>query len=262
MYFDFCINDTTPNAPSPAVATIFHLHGDPTYDVPRKAVSEGRFYFSYTTAGEGALLCDGRPFSVRSGDFLFLEPHKDFSYRCAGACWHFWWFEGYALPSGAQADMPQSAGVSKYVTDTFAQSLLCAKSGSWALAAELFSCGAHVLQQSAFTAGDKWQEVYRTADQYIRENLPTVTVAQLAAELGHSERHLRYLFADASDYSPKQLIVKIRLEAAQQLLQNSTLSLTAVAEQTGFSSSFHLCNSFKDMYGLSPSRYRTFFRRG
>ena len=47
-----------------------------------------------------------------------------------------------------------------------------------------------------------------------------------------------------------------RSEAAQKLLETTELSISAVAEQTGFASAAHFRRVFREVMGTGPLQYR------
>ena len=46
------------------------------------------------------------------------------------------------------------------------------------------------------------------------------------------------------------------IEAAQKLLETTELSISAVAEQTGFASAAHFRRVFREVMGTGPLQYR------
>ena len=66
---------------------------------------------------------------------------------------------------------------------------------------------------------------------------------------------MRKLFLSRYSTTPKQYILKQRLNMAQQLLLDTALSVTQIAERCGFTSVYHFCRAFKDKTGISPSQY-------
>ena len=93
--------------------------------------------------------------------------------------------------------------------------------------------------------------------EYIEKNLsdPLLSNAQLAKQVGFSEVYLRKLFLKHYGTTPKQYILDIRLQKAKQLLAETPFSVTAVAEECGFSSVFHFCRAFKQKTGMTPSEF-------
>jgi len=262
LYFDFCVNDAPELVTNIVLDTIFNIVGDKTYCTPRKPVTAGKTYFVYTTLGNGVICYDNHTFEVGQGDFIFMHPNEKFSYRCKDDTWHFWWFEFKSEQQFAAADTVYNLAVSDFVMCLFEQSLVYAKAGRWDISSTLFTSVCNILQHMLLTtAASKHTENLRIAEQYIRENIQTVTVGELSAHLQMSERTLRNMFYSTVELSPKQLISKIRLDSAQQLLENSLLSIEEIAVQLGFCSQFHLSRSFKERFGIPPLKYRKFFQR-
>jgi len=81
-------------------------------------------------------------------------------------------------------------------------------------------------------------------------------VAQLAARLGVSDRHLRRLFEAALGISPLQYLQTRRLLAAKQLLTDTRLPVTQVALASGFASVRRFNAAFVQHYGLNPTQLR------
>lgn len=96
------------------------------------------------------------------------------------------------------------------------------------------------------------------ATQYILSNLSDTKLSnnQIAQEIGISEVYLRRLFRESYKTTPKQYIIEIRNKRAMQLLRENRLSITEIAFQSGFTSVYHFCRSFKLYSGLTPSEYR------
>lgn len=81
-------------------------------------------------------------------------------------------------------------------------------------------------------------------------------VAQLAARLGVSDRHLRRIFEAALGVSPLQYLQTRRLLAAKQLLTDTRLPVTQVALASGFASVRRFNAAFSTHYGLNPTQLR------
>ncbi|MBM3604695.1 MAG: GlxA family transcriptional regulator [Alphaproteobacteria bacterium] len=79
---------------------------------------------------------------------------------------------------------------------------------------------------------------------------------QLAAQAGCSARQLQRLFNDRFGCSMMQFYREMRLEKADELIQQTALSILDVALMTGFASAAHFSRSFVEHYGVSPSQRR------
>ena len=81
-------------------------------------------------------------------------------------------------------------------------------------------------------------------------------VAQVAARLGVSDRHLRRIFEAQFGVSPLQYLQTRRLLAAKQLIADTSLPMAQVALASGFASVRRFNAAFVAHYGLNPSALR------
>jgi AraC family transcriptional regulator, regulatory protein of adaptative response / DNA-3-methyladenine glycosylase II len=81
-------------------------------------------------------------------------------------------------------------------------------------------------------------------------------VAQLARELGVSERHLRRAIERELGVSPAALAQTYRLLLAKRLLADTSLSVTRIAFASGFQSVSRFNSVFRERYRLSPTALR------
>src|SRR6202142_957482 len=81
-------------------------------------------------------------------------------------------------------------------------------------------------------------------------------VADLAASLGVSDRHLRRVTEAELGVSPVELAQTQRLLLAKRLLTETTLKLTDIAFASGFGSVRRFNALFKSRYGLNPRTIR------
>ncbi len=82
------------------------------------------------------------------------------------------------------------------------------------------------------------------------------SIAQIAARLGVSDRHLRRIFKTEHGVTPLQYLQTRRLLLAKQLLTDTRLPVAQVALASGFNSLRRFNAAFADNYRMSPSRLR------
>ena len=84
-----------------------------------------------------------------------------------------------------------------------------------------------------------------------------LSMEQLAASAGVSERSLLRRFRATLNVSPHQYYRALRLDVGRRLLDNSDLSVTEVAIACGFDSRASFTRAFKNTFGMSPLRHRS-----
>jgi signal transduction histidine kinase/ligand-binding sensor domain-containing protein/DNA-binding response OmpR family regulator len=81
-------------------------------------------------------------------------------------------------------------------------------------------------------------------------------VEELARLVAHSRGHLHRRLKEIVDESPSDLLRRMRLERAAQLLEAGAGSVSEIAYGVGFKSVAHFSNRFQDHFGVRPSGYR------
>ena len=101
-------------------------------------------------------------------------------------------------------------------------------------------------------------EIVERVDAFLRENLgELVTIAELSRVAGVSERTLRAAFHDVVGVSPKQHVIRQRLQAARAALRAAepgTTTVTDVAMSYGFLELGRFAGRYRDTFGEAPSR--------
>jgi AraC-like DNA-binding protein len=92
---------------------------------------------------------------------------------------------------------------------------------------------------------------------HIREHYhQRITVDELARHVSISPRHLQRRFVEALGVGPQLFLIKVRIQAACDLLQRSTASLAEIAERTGFVDQSAFTQHFRRHLGVTPHDYR------
>lgn len=95
---------------------------------------------------------------------------------------------------------------------------------------------------------------------YISSNYrESLSLSELSARFYISATYLSRLFRQTTGFSIVEYINNVRLMAAKTLLEESTLKISAIAVQAGFSTGEHFTRVFKQGTGLSPQQYRKVF---
>ena len=93
--------------------------------------------------------------------------------------------------------------------------------------------------------------------EYIETNLENrITLVDLATVAGVGKFYFCRLFKNSVNLSPYQYTLQRRVERAKKLLENSSLPIVDISYECGFSSQSHLSKHFRNMVGMTPTKYR------
>jgi len=85
--------------------------------------------------------------------------------------------------------------------------------------------------------------------------------SSLARRASLSERHLRRLFVEQTSTTPARFVERVRVEAARDLLEATTIPIGTVAARTGFGSPETMRRAFLRVLDVGPADYRARFQR-
>jgi AraC family transcriptional regulator len=85
------------------------------------------------------------------------------------------------------------------------------------------------------------------------------SLEEMAAQAGVTPSHFCRIFKQANGVSPHQYVLRAKLNRAQELLGQSSASLSAISDALGFTSQSHFTRAFRQFTGETPSDFR---RRG
>ncbi|ESY85964.1 AraC family transcriptional regulator [Mesorhizobium sp. LNHC220B00] len=97
-------------------------------------------------------------------------------------------------------------------------------------------------------------EVIRMMEEHIEDPLPLRDIAEC---VGRSKRQIERLFNQAVSSSPMRYYLHLRLARAKRLVEQTDLPIVEVAIACGFASASHFSKCFRDVFGTSPSGYRS-----
>mgnify|MGYP001300061725 CR=1 FL=1 len=83
-----------------------------------------------------------------------------------------------------------------------------------------------------------------------------ITVADIADYTGMHRSHLSSRFKHSFGMSPREYLIKLKMERAGEMLQNRTLSVTDISMSLGYTDLYTFSRAFGTYYGMSPSNYR------
>jgi transcriptional regulator GlxA family with amidase domain len=115
----------------------------------------------------------------------------------------------------------------------------------------------HMLSHQAVTS-----KPLRELQVWMLENLrEDLTVEQLADRIGMSARHFTRVCVRETGMNPGEFVDRLRVEAAQQMIDSSDMGLKEVADACGFKSADAMRRAFLRVMGITAAEYADRFRR-
>lgn len=104
---------------------------------------------------------------------------------------------------------------------------------------------------------DEKAQYLAAVDQYLLAHLGSrILLKDVAQQFHYSVSYFSRIFKAWSGLGFADYLTQFRLEQAQQRLQSSGSSITAIASAVGFGDARHFAHAFKKRFGMTPSAYR------
>ncbi len=98
-------------------------------------------------------------------------------------------------------------------------------------------------------------------DSYIRENCSDeISGTEIGAIFGYHPYYISSMLKERRGLTVKQYVTAYRLKLAKAMLAYTAISISDVAERTGFADSSYFAKIFKASEGISPKDYRNKFK--
>lgn len=221
------------------------------------------YLLHFVTKGKGVFKLHGQTYHLSAGDGFLIRPHDSAFYQADEADpWAYYWvgWDGeYAKNVVQDIKTALDMAVFHYgdipaMTAEF-EKLFTAYQEEYQ-PYKLLSCFYSLMNLLAEKHG-KQNAYLSEAISFIKNNYAqNITIADIAACVSISPTHLNRLFKSGLNTSIKQYLIDYRLSRATRLLESSTLTLTEIADQCGFSHLAHFSAIYKKKTGKSPMEYR------
>ena len=244
-----------------------------------EACKPGHFYgpasrdhvlIHFVASGKGVLHCQGRHFPVSAGQGFFIYPNEESFYQAdEQEPWHYAWV-GYrgrkALSLTEEAGFSQEQRVYT-ATDTQAawECLEHLRLDARTLRLnQLAALGSLLRFLSLLAPASDPAAPVSSARQYCERAIwflegrydRDVSIQETAEFAGLSRSHLYRVMLEECGVSPKEMLLQIRMRHAEKLLKETVFTLDDIAVRVGLRTGSQLGVCFRNMYGISPGKYR------
>jgi len=239
---------------------------DPGWHIPPNTASE--FNIIYVVKGSARYMINGESLKLKAGDLLCINKGDIISEAATYPhnlmhCYAVKFTEKYPTPGVTRdALFPplNHIGVRQDVVDLFRELTIRwseQQSGyimkTQALMMMILARLAEIILYEVDSApGDfRVNKIIRYISMHYSEKL---TVKNLAQQVHLDSDYFGQLFKREKGMMVNQYIIRIRIQKAEDMLQSGNYKVHEVAENCGFSDTFHFYKSFKALRGVPPSR--------
>lgn len=118
--------------------------------------------------------------------------------------------------------------------------------------------GFPLIENHSFSAGKRKVE---DAKKFILNHYQSydLSLNMVAQEVGVNPSYLSYIFKREYGLSLSRYVIQVRMGEAKRLIESTAkdeLSVMDLAEKVGYTDEYYFSKSFKNYYGISPSKYK------
>lgn len=250
----------------------FNLKPDGEWKQKPHVYQQNKFYF--IVDGSCNIMINGTSFVAKKGDWFFIPSGTLHAYQnISGVPMKKYWMHFDISPKlefEKNVNFPCKISVenkkitalfkefSKKFTSVIASDILSVKSIVYSLLAEYLKTSG-VLD---FTTKPHQNNAITLATKYIEQHLSEpISINELANVCHLHPTHFIRFFKSKTGQTPQNYVNYKRMELAKKLITETDLSISDVAERTGFYDSMYFSKCFKKYYSVSPRTYRNTLKK-
>lgn len=232
------------------------------------AFCQNKFYF--VTEGTFHITIDGTEYTAQSGSWFFIPAGVSHKYhrfpdKPMAKYWvHFDVYPSNGLFFPLNIHYCVDASNTPQVWRLFEEFSKICESHDLSDRLKVKAILLNLIAEYLKLAGKQTVKIYSEKDEdlrnvlsYINENFRhNMTTNELAAICHMHPTHFIRAFKAKMAQTPQQYVINVRMEYAKQMLDQSDLSMLAIAEEIGFYDLAHFSRAFKRHFSMSPSEYR------
>lgn len=234
-----------------------------------EAHSHDTYELHYVLAGRASFEVQGRPSSVRRGDFFYTRPGTMHRMEVPENSYLLQYIAFVEIEAERDAELASDLetlvgeGRVRRLGDRYhalfaqlsRQSLSMDARERRAASARLMAF-IYELRDDAHT-GPRSHPAIEQALDFMRSHVDAAYgLDELVVELGLNKSYFIRLFRSSIGVPPMKYAMNLKMSAAADLLRTTAEPLAAVAARVGFDDEYHFAKRFKQWSGVAPGRYR------
>jgi AraC family transcriptional regulator len=252
-----------------AKEALFHLiysgvfHCDVNYHIERDDWQS--YLFLIVRKGQMKVRYEEKEFIAKQNSLIFLNCHKPHMYR-AEEDTIFEWFHFDGNASGHYFELMYQKNGCVFPIDNcpalaegMEQILNMAKKETinehWV--SVIIHKMLYELNEFSNTSTNSQESIIKRATEFIESHFKQdITLEDVAQYVNLSPYHFSRTFKKFTNYSPYEYLLNYRINHAKKLLVNTKLSISDIAEASGFNSVTHFVTTLKKRIGYTPKQFR------
>lgn len=245
---------------------------------PQRGRTLNAYQLLYLSEGEGVFRSDHvHETKVKAGDMFMLFPGEWHTYRPSTAKgWKCFWigFRGKNIDERVKAGFLSvekqvfHVGFSNEIVSLYKEAYKTAQEEAPFAQMNLAGIVSHLIgkmlsleRQTIEEKDSKHVDIVNKALLRIRESLEgTLTIQQIAQELGVSYSSFRKLFKEYTGFAPALYQQTLRMQRAKELLSTTDESIKQIAYRLNYDSPDYFSTKFKSQTGMKPFDFRAMTR--
>ena len=208
----------------------------------------------FVTGGKGCFINETGKYNIEKNDLFVIKPFEKIFYQAdSKAPWSYIWigFECYETPPvklDTVINLPEGAKI----FEKMKQCVNMEGGRSAYLAGKLWELMSIIIERR----NPPLDYVDNTISYIEAEYMHTLSVQDIAKRVNIDRSYLTNIFKNKTGLTPKQYIIKTRMERAAQLMVVYNQSPTIAAGSVGYDDFYNFSKMFKKYFGVSPREYK------
>lgn len=244
----------------------FRLQQGQQWQLDNGADVMNKFY--YITRGNCRIVMEGESFLAEAGDWFFIPAETTHSYtNLPGEPLEKYWIHFDLYPN---ASLPQllrlplmvrgngeTSQLFEALTKANTASSLADRLHAKILLMRLLAQYLELSDRNDLPVATEENRRINEVLSYIHQNLSQDLTNRVLAQQCHMHpNHFIRFFAQKTGQTPASYVVQCRMDMARQLLTQTELPVSQVAEQVGIPEQSHFARLFRRYCSLTPTQYR------
>lgn len=254
----------------PVVVSAYKIFADSSYfhycnENEKENYADDTYAFIRCTEGQGKIYTNKKTLILKNNDCVFLKFKDIEKYVSKSTLWGYRWvnFTAKNIQNEFETDKIYNIPFCEKENDAFNQMLNYGKTYP------LNNNYLNTLFTAYFYSVILKSKIQEDCSQTIQSKLidemcsfiqqkiySKISIDEIAAFFQISPRRLHQIFTKELCISPKQYILKKKMEEGYKMLVQTSTPVNKIATILAFSSPYHFTNEFKKTFGISPREVR------